>query len=295
MAVTSTGRLVSLFALGVLFTPGVPRAQFIGTPGASRAASIEILKPVIRDSTILGDDSFASSAILLNLRLGLSARTAAILELPLAHFSYPRVTYVVPFDSVSNRIYSYGGAHTQLINPYVAIRWWKQDPSSGWSEFGVRFPVGLPSGADEAGAVGTLSEILRGSAFAPDVATFRLAMDRRFKRPRGALTLGLAQETWISTRGSGVAPIFSYRAGVEFDRDRPEFGLHLLGAVNVDPRDVGNLNQRMANQIEAKVGIWFGRWRPELKARVWLDQGVREHVPVVIGLALAWQDQAVAP
>lgn len=266
--------LKKLPVLAVIFFTASASAQSIWmTAPAGNYLGIEILKPDVKGPQ---DYSFISSAIYLYGRISVSERVQLVADVPLAHGGFD---FNGPFfnESISE---------TTIGNPFIGFSFTPEHEKVN-TTIGIRLPV-TPNSKPFAASFGSIADIHRAEAFAPDLLTGVLHFSYRHTSPRNVIFRLLGGPVfWFDTGdvlGDDLEILLDYSAQIGFGNQRLTLLLGFNGRFGVTTE--GDFGDRSFHHIAGTVTFHGNRLHPGIEIRIPVDNPVNDFYNVVFGLTM---------
>lgn len=254
--------------------------------------TLDLLHPDFRSS----DARFPIAAVL-TARYSVSRRVALVGEGVVARIGYPRRVgdYEITFhpslwDSTSPEStvhYHYdepAASGIRIGNPYLGVEF-VSNTGADVVELGVRSPLGDVDSPNPMPA-GLASEVEKQGAFSEDVGSVTFAWTRRPATRDGIqFHWRLGDELWFGYGSFGTSNLI-YRGTLQHSLGARRATLSIIGRMRTGTESGGNLADRSIHQVELGLGTRWGRMRPTVRARLWLDEELREGVPLVLALSV---------
>lgn len=239
--------------------------------GNESSFSFEYLRPTFVTQPF-SSTTLTGSVYVVSGRIGLSEKSALILELP----------YSVG-DISSN--FGLSASHSSIGNMYIGGEFASQDRRFV-TEVGLRVPMAQED-KFYAYYTGLNSDIDHWEAFIPNVASLSALVNFKPRLETGFyLRLLGGSSLWLRTKPGTIRDdsefFLNYGSIVGYDSDLLSAGLGITGKMLLT--ETGDLERRNYYQLGFIIGTTLGNIRPELHLRLPLDKNLKQSIDRVLVL-----------
>jgi hypothetical protein len=261
------GLATAIALIGMISAASAPAQSLWLDRSRPSLVSVQFLKPIYDG----GNSSFATAVGYLDARANISESLSFVGE---AQYS--------AYDAKGSRSTSFS-----IGNPYAGL---ELRNSSGTSrlEVGVRFPFAVQS---EGAALvnGAVADISRFGAFLPETYVVQALGDFRTPGDEGPyLRARLGPQLATPENGNGDSELFGQYALIGgYETASVRVGAGLVGVMLLSEENL-DFSERTIHQLQLNADFGKGTFRPSVFATLWLDEDLRDDVPLVVGFGFNW-------